>query len=67
MLICSRCSTKNLDCAKFCKECGSNDLYDPDAEAKQKAREEELRQKKERIRRETKKKREMEKRKHTRT
>lgn len=47
MLICSRCSTKNLDCAKFCKECGSNDLYDPDAEAKQKAREEELRQKEE--------------------
>ncbi|WP_291950599.1 WG repeat-containing protein, partial [Campylobacter sp.] len=34
MLICNRCNTKNLDEAKFCKECGSNDLYDPQAEEK---------------------------------
>ncbi|EOH0254540.1 zinc-ribbon domain-containing protein [Campylobacter coli] len=34
MLICNHCNTKNLDVAKFCKECGNSDLYDPQAEEK---------------------------------
>ncbi len=34
MLICNHCNTKNLDAAKFCKECGNSDLYDPQAEEK---------------------------------
>lgn len=34
MLICNHCNTKNLDIAKFCKECGNSDLYDPQAEEK---------------------------------
>ncbi|MCI2236209.1 WG repeat-containing protein [Helicobacter sp. CaF467b] len=45
MLICSRCHTRNLDIASFCKECGSNDLYDPQAEEKrekERQRQEEL-------------------------
>lgn len=37
---------KNLDAAKFCKECGNSDLYDPQAEEKleqERRRQEELR------------------------
>lgn len=37
---------KNLDAAKFCKECGNSDLYDPQAEEKleqEKRKQEELR------------------------
>ncbi|MCW1360906.1 WG repeat-containing protein, partial [Campylobacter jejuni] len=34
MLICKRCNQENLDIAKFCKECGSSDLYDPQAQEK---------------------------------
>ncbi|EPH5994082.1 hypothetical protein ACS0OG_001163 [Campylobacter coli] len=34
MLICNHCNTKNLDVAKFCKERGNSDLYDPQAEEK---------------------------------
>lgn len=46
MLICNHCNTKNLDVAKFCKECGNSDLYDPQAEEKleqERRRQEELR------------------------
>ncbi|EAK0958561.1 WG repeat-containing protein [Campylobacter lari] len=45
MLICKRCNMKNLDVAKFCKECGSNELYDPQAKEKlekERQRQEEL-------------------------
>lgn len=34
MLICNKCYKENLDIAKFCKECGSSDLYDPQAQEK---------------------------------
>ncbi len=46
MLICNHCNTKNLDIAKFCKECGNSDLYDPQAEEKleqERRKQEELR------------------------
>ncbi|EAL0834466.1 WG repeat-containing protein [Campylobacter coli] len=46
MLICNHCNTKNLDVAKFCKECGNSDLYDPQAEEKleqERRKQEELR------------------------
>ncbi|HEB7569556.1 TPA: WG repeat-containing protein, partial [Campylobacter coli] len=46
MLICNHCNTKNLDAAKFCKECGNSDLYDPQAEEKleqERRKQEELR------------------------
>lgn len=45
MLICKHCNIKNLDVAKFCKECGSNELYDPQAKEKlekERQRQEEL-------------------------
>ncbi|EID4796883.1 WG repeat-containing protein, partial [Campylobacter lari] len=45
MLICKHCNMKNLDVAKFCKECGSNELYDPQAKEKlekERQRQEEL-------------------------
>ncbi|EGG0462099.1 WG repeat-containing protein [Campylobacter lari] len=45
MLICKCCNMKNLDVAKFCKECGSNELYDPQAKEKlekERQRQEEL-------------------------
>ncbi|WP_410689665.1 zinc-ribbon domain-containing protein [Campylobacter lari] len=45
MLICKRCNMKNLDVAKFCKECGSNELYDLQAKEKlekERQRQEEL-------------------------
>ncbi|EGD0126032.1 WG repeat-containing protein [Campylobacter coli] len=50
MLICNHCNTKNLDIAKFCKECGNSDLYDPQAEEKleqERRKQEELRRLKE--------------------
>ncbi|ECQ6930400.1 WG repeat-containing protein [Campylobacter coli] len=46
MLICNHCNTKNLDIAKFCKECGNSNLYDPQAEEKleqERRKQEELR------------------------
>ncbi|HEG3393254.1 TPA: WG repeat-containing protein, partial [Campylobacter coli] len=46
MLICNHCNTKNLDVAKFCKECVNSDLYDPQAEEKleqERRKQEELR------------------------
>ncbi|MBK1973378.1 WG repeat-containing protein [Campylobacter sp. TTU-622] len=45
MLICNKCHKENLDIAKFCKECGSNNLYDPKAKEKleqERKRQEEL-------------------------
>lgn len=35
MKICNRCKIENIDAARFCKHCGSDDLYDPDFEIKE--------------------------------
>ncbi|MDA3058153.1 tetratricopeptide repeat protein [Campylobacter sp. VBCF_05 NA6] len=35
MKICNRCKIENIDAARFCKHCGSDDLYNPDFEIKE--------------------------------